>query len=279
EVTAEVRVNDERVQLTFSNTASPAVYKTPMDAVGNPLYSYSGEVLLGIKASVIDASTIEVSIAEGSDKGKLLYFRKGYTYYNEPVYEYKFFVADSNQPYYDTNETIHINYKCPENLNASGSVEIYVYRPQISDTLEVIDNYNNCKWVYKKLGYRNASGAWFNSINYKGHDFYHGDYLGFWFSNSATKLNQKFYCGEPFGIGELYINGTLSERNTYENFTFHKLERWQYTTEDRINPATGYYQRYQITKKITSIENRTNIYASWVNSTYLQTQYDGWSAE
>jgi len=292
EATAEVKVNDERIMLLMDNpTTMPAVQSSAIKADGTSLNSsgYTGFYVYGYGA---DASTIELSIVEGQGKGRVQFVSKQYNtdWYWLPWktrLQYYYYAPDSNQPLYDTNEIIHINAKCPDNSNTVAANSIMILRPQLSETQEVVTNagtYDERKWQFKSIGYRAQNSTWSNAA-YKNSNMIHGLYLGIFTRNNMAAYIQHYYCGEATGEHLTYYNnpgderhGKLVARYVYTDFIKYKYERWEYTTENRYDPKTGYTTGpYKVTNKVTENYQRANINQSWsIILPQVFEKFDGW---
>jgi hypothetical protein len=289
EATAEVRVNDERVQLTKDNVFL-SVYGNPMKADGTPLNSSSSSTSFNVKVSGIDVSTVEISIAEGENLGRFVYYHRTYPVSGYPVnvtyYYYFYYTQNSTQPYYDTNEIIHLNVKCPDNSNASVVIPVTVYQPQLSDTIETDDG--SRLWRFKKIGYRNDAGVWSDSISYKSsYNFFHGPRSGTWKDNNLVGYVQNFYCGEGSGEHRFYYhsvgdvrNGLLYTKCVFaDNLLSYDSSGWAYYSEWRV--INGQYVSVNYTEKVVEKFTRTSINLGWtsVPGSRIITKYDGWSAQ
>ncbi|HBS51851.1 MAG TPA: hypothetical protein DEA62_02535, partial [Coxiellaceae bacterium] len=289
EATAEVRVNDERISLVMVNSYLLNTNSAPMKADGTPLNS-AGAVQFSVDIyGGIDVSTVELSIKEDNNKGRFVFYGKSTG--NPIKHNFYYYSADSTQPYYDTNEILTMSAKCPENSNTEAVRPVLIYRPQLSDTIEISDSTNI--WRFKKIGYRYNDGVWKDQINYKGNNFifYHGDGYGIRKANNLVGYTFNYYCGEPIGEHATFYyngsgdvrNGLLVAKSIYDaDFLSYDSSGWEYTTENRYAPGTGYYiGTFQITNKVVEKFTRTSINLSWtsVPGSRIITKYDGWSTQ
>ena len=290
EATAEVKVNDERISFVYSGAATMSTQMYAMKADGTPLWSSSGPSF-NIECYGADASTIELSVVGGPSKGRLQFESKRYATETWTPWKtslsYRYYAPVPTQPYYDTNEIIHITATCPDNSYAIMTIPLTLFRPQLSDTQEVVTNPNTSderKWQFKSIGYRAQNGTWSES-GYKTSTYMlHGLYLGIWTRSNMIGYIQNYYCGEATGEHVSYYNipgderhGKLTGRYIYTDYIKYKYERWEYTTEYRYNQYGNYIGTFKITNKVTENYQRANINQNWgFIPPQVFEKFDGW---